>query len=109
MPGGGVIVADCQVWLFPIRPVPDNDVKKPFMFVFKDWEDYRKNADAEYNAKHGVKAGKAKKVESIRHKKFGEGTIVEKKGGFLIVQFEKVGRKQLNEKVCLDKGLIEFG
>lgn len=25
--------------MFPIRPVPDNDVKKPAMFVFKDMED----------------------------------------------------------------------
>ncbi len=47
------------------------------------------------------------KDRHIRHKKFGEGTIVEKKGGFLIVQFEKAGRKQLNEKVCQEKGLIE--
>ena len=45
-------------------------------------------------------------VVIIRHKKFGEGTIAEK-DRFLIVQFAKVGRKQLNEKVCLDKGLIE--
>lgn len=31
------------------------------------------------------------------------------KSSFLVVQFGKVGRKQLNEKKCLDKGLIEFG
>ena len=55
-----------------------------------------------------MKDGKAKKVERIRHQKFGEGVIVERKDGFLIVQFGKAGRKQLNEKVCLDKGLIEF-
>ena len=78
------------------------------MFAFKGQVDYQKNADVEYNAKHGVKAGKAKKVEKVRHKKFGEGTIVERKDGFLIVQFGKAGRKQLNEKVCLEKGLIEF-
>ena len=37
--------------VFPIRPFPDNDVKKPGMFVFKDWEDYQKNGknvDAKY-------------------------------------------------------------
>ena len=28
-----------KVWMFPIRPVPDNDVKKPAMFVFKDMAD----------------------------------------------------------------------
>ena len=40
-----------KVWMFPIRPVPDNDVKKPQMFVFKDMDDYEnrgKNVDAEY-------------------------------------------------------------
>ena len=77
------------------------------MFAFKGQKTNGKNADAEYNAKHGVKPGKATKVERIRHKKFGVGVILEKKDGFLIVQFGKVGRKQLNEKVCLDKGLIE--
>lgn len=104
---------DRRVWMFPIRPVPENDVKKPSMFVFKDWEDYKKNGknvDAKYNAGHKVKIGKkdaGKTVQKIRHKKFGEGIVVEKKGGFLIIQFDKVGRKQLNEKVCQDKGLIE--
>lgn len=42
---------DRKVWMFPIRPVPDNDVKKPQMFVFKDMDDYKargKNVDAEY-------------------------------------------------------------
>lgn len=42
---------DRKVWMFPIRPVPDNDVKKPTMFVFKDMDDYKtrgKNVDAEY-------------------------------------------------------------
>ena len=45
--------------MFTIQPVPDNDVKKPPMYVFKDWKDYQengKNADAEYNAKHGYEA-----------------------------------------------------
>ena len=47
-------------------------------------------------------------AERIRNKKFGDGVILEKKDGFLIVQFGKVGRKQPNEKVCREKGLIEF-
>lgn len=40
-----------RVWMFPVRPVPDNDVQKPQMFVFKDMEDYKsrgKNVDAKY-------------------------------------------------------------
>ena len=54
------------------------------------------------------KKSSGKPAQKVRHKKFVEGTVVERKNGFLIVQFGKVGRKQLNEKVCLDKGLIEF-
>lgn len=42
---------DRNVWMFPIRPVPDNDVEKPHMFVFKDMDDYKargKHVDEEY-------------------------------------------------------------
>ena len=71
--------------VFPIRPFPDNDVKKPGMFVFKDWEDYQKNGknvDAKYNA---GKKGKARGTASryVRHKKFGEGVVMETKGEFM--------------------------
>ena len=63
-----------------------------------------------YNAGHKVKVGKkssGKSVQKVRHKKFGEGTVVERKGDFIVVQFKNVGRKQLNLKACQDKGLIE--
>ena len=105
---------DRLVWMFPIRPVPENDVKKPSMFVFKDMEDYqknRKNVDAKYNAGHKVKVGKkssGKLVQKIRHKKFGEGVVMETKGEFIVVNFDTVGRKQLNLQLCLDKGLMQF-
>lgn len=104
---------DRLVWMFPIRPVPENDVKKPTLFVFKDMEDYKKNGknvDAKYNAGHKVKVGKkstGKSVQMVRHKKFGEGVVVETKGEFIVVNFASVGRKLLNLKVCQDKGLIE--
>lgn len=42
---------DRKVWIFPIRPVPDNDVEKPTMFVFKDMNDYKtrgEKVDNEY-------------------------------------------------------------
>ncbi len=42
---------DRKVWMFPICPVPENNVKKPEMFVFKDMDDYKargKNVNAEY-------------------------------------------------------------
>ncbi len=101
---------DRIVWMFPIRPVPDNDVKKPGMFVFKDMDDYLKNGknvDAKYNAGRKVKArGTASRY--VRHKKFGEGIIIETKGEFIVVDFATVGRKQLNLQLCLDKELIQF-
>ena len=102
------------VWMFPVRPVPENDVKKPAIFVFKDMDDYRtrgKNVDAEYNKTHINKSKKSSvkaTARRVRHKAFGEGTVIEIKDGFIIVNFEKAGRKQLNYKLCMDKGLIEF-
>ena len=90
------------------------DVVKEEMVVVKDMEDYQKNGknvDAKYNAGHKVKVSKkspGKSVQKVRHKKFGEGTVVERKGEFIVVNFASVGRKQLNLKVCQDKGLMEF-
>lgn len=98
------------VWMFPIRPVPDNDVKKPEMFVFTDMEDYLKNGkdvDAKYNAGKKTKVKKAT-LQRVRHKKFGEGIVIGTKGDFIIVNFETVGRKQLNLQLCLEKKLIEY-
>lgn len=40
-----------KVWMFPVRPVPDNDVIKPLHYVFKDMADYKnrgQNVDREY-------------------------------------------------------------
>ena len=73
------------MWIFPIRLVPEIDVKTPSMFVFKDMEGYKKNGknvDAKYNAGHKVKTIKkssGKSVQKVRHKKFGERTVVERK------------------------------
>ena len=67
------------VWMFPIRPVPENDVRKPGMFVFKDMEDYKrrgKDVDARYNAGRVKVKGRKVSTERIRHKKFGEGVVV---------------------------------
>ena len=55
------------------------------------------------------KKGKAKATTRyVRHKKFGEGIIVETKGEFIVVDFKTVGKKQLNLQLCLDKGLMQF-
>ncbi len=56
---------DRMVWMFPVRPIPDNDVEKPAMFVFKDMEDYKtrgKNVDKEYMKMLAEKKKSGKKV-----------------------------------------------
>lgn len=41
---------DRIVWMFPVRPIPDNDIKKPSLFVFKDMDDYKeRGANVEKN------------------------------------------------------------
>mgnify|MGYP007060525189 CR=1 FL=1 len=32
------------VWMFPVRPTPENDVKKPTLFTFENWDDYKEHA-----------------------------------------------------------------
>lgn len=109
---------DRVVWMFPVRPVPDNDVIKPEGFVFESMEDYKirgKNADAEYSRLHPTKS--KKKVSSsanplkgkkIKHKSYGVGTIAALKDGILTVNFPGASKKTLNYQICLDHQLIEF-
>jgi len=100
---------DCLVWMFPIRPVPVNDVKKPSMYVFKDMDDYQKNGKNIDVMQNPGKKGKARvTTRYVRHKKFGEGIVTEAKGEFIVVDFKTVGKKQLNLQLCLDKGLMQF-
>ena len=64
---------DRLVWMFPIKPVPENNVKKPPMFVFKDMDDYRargKKAEAEYNkglVKKSKRSASKSVVKRVRH------------------------------------------
>ena len=128
---------DRKVWMFPIRPVPDNDVKKPPMFVFKDIEDYKnrgKNVDSEYakfleeNKKKKVKNSSVvipaqvskpepKKVmnapddieaKTVKHKKYGVGLIKKVEGPNLVITFKSVGEKTLNYEVCMQNKLLEI-
>ena len=127
---------DRKVWMFPIRPVPDNDVKKPQMFVFKDMDDYEKrgkNVDAEYikmmsaAKKKGVKkpvfvTSIVPKTEpkpqaeiptdiigkQVKHKVFGLGEIAAIEGASIAVQFDKVGLKKMGYEFCMEKKLLEF-
>jgi hypothetical protein len=60
------------------------------MFVFKDMDDYKvrgKNVDAEYNRTHLKKSRKStvkSDIRRIKHKTFGEGTVIDIKDGFII-------------------------
>lgn len=124
-----------NVWMFPVRPVPENNVIKPTMFVFDDMNDYRtrgKNVDAEYakmltNKKksdgisHVIESAIPKPEEKIileipeniigkkvRHKAFGIGTITGICGASINVNFEKVGVKKMGYEFCLINKMMDF-
>ncbi|NMA74280.1 MAG: HNH endonuclease [Bacteroidales bacterium] len=127
---------DRRVWMFPVRPVPDNDVKKPQMFVFKDMDDYKtrgKNVDEEYAkmiADKKKSKGKAPVVvqpvipkpepkppvvipadivgKPIKHKSFGTGVITAIEGTTIAVEFDKVGLKKMGYEFCMKNKLLEF-
>ncbi|MDY4668430.1 MAG: hypothetical protein SO415_00305 [Oliverpabstia sp.] len=83
-----------KVWIFPVRPVPDNDVKKPAMFVFKDMEDFKT---------------RGKDVDKqVKHKTFGNGTITAIEGTSIPVNFDKVGLKKMGYEFCMEKKMLEF-
>lgn len=127
---------DRRVWMFPVRPVPDNDVKKPQMFVFKDMEDYKsrgKNVDAEYAKMVADKKKNKGKVpvvvqpvipkpepkppvvipadivgKQVKHKTFGVGVITAIEGASIAVEFDKVGVKKMGYEFCMNNKLLEF-
>lgn len=125
-----------KVWMFPIRPVPDNDVKKPEMFVFKDMEDFRirgKYVDEQYikmiTAKNKKGDNKPAYVspaipkpepkpqvvipadlvgKQIKHKTFCLGVVTAIDGASIVVTFDNIGEKKIGYEFCLEKKLIEF-
>lgn len=108
---------DRQVWMYPVRPVPDNDVRKPTGLVFKDMDDYKKNgknADVEFvrNMKKTPKLSHSSsggmKGKKIRHKTYGVGTVTKLQEGMLHVTFSGNDKRTLNYDVCMEKKLIEF-
>ena len=108
---------DRRVWMYPVRPVPDNDVKKPTGLVFKDMDDYKKNgkdADAAFvkNMKKAPKktssAGSGMKGKKIRHRTYGVGTVTKLQEGMLYVTFSGNDKRTLNYDICVEKKLIEF-
>ena len=119
-----------KVWMFPIRPVPDNDVKKPVMFVFEDMEDFKKrgkDVDAQYMKMIAAKKkGGSKPVyvppviskpepkslvvipadiigKQVKHKAFGVGMITAIEGTSIAVEFDKAGSKKMGYEFCMEK------
>ena len=128
---------DRKVWMFPIRPVPDNDVRKPSMFVFADMEDYKargKNVDAEYakilaeKKKPGIIAHTSAPApviqkpvpkppvvipkdiigKRVKHKSFGIGTITSIDGAAINVDFETVGAKKMGYEFCMKNNILQY-
>ena len=125
-----------KVWMFPIRPVPDNDVRKPSMFVFKDMEEYKtrgKNVDSEYAKYLAEKKKRGNKVlippappvvkpepkppvvipkdilgKKVKHKTFGIGTISQVGDTSIEVDFEMVGIKKMGYEFCMKNKMLEF-
>ena len=124
-----------KVWMFPIRPVPDNDVKKPPMFVFKDMEDFKsrgKDVDAQYmKVLAAKKKGESKPPydppviprpkskppvvipadivgKKVKHKSFGTGIVTVIDGSSIIVNFDKVGKKMMGYEFCMENKMLEF-
>lgn len=86
---------DRKVWMFPIRPVPNNDVKKPTMFVFKDMDDYKtrgKNVDEEYMKKFS-KRRKSSKKEVEKLALSGSVTPPDCSRAVVIVPSELIGKQ----------------
>ena len=112
-----------KVWMFPIRPVPDNDVRKPSMFVFKDLEDYktlgknkRGNKTSTPPAPPVIKPEPKPPViipkdilgKKVKHKTFGIGTISVVGDTSIEVDFETVGVKKMGYEFCIKNKMLEF-
>jgi hypothetical protein len=109
------------VWMFPVRPVPENNVRKPEMLVFSDMADYLsrgKTADRDYviwrdHQKKRPKTSSSNKSglvgQLIIHKTNGKGIIKKYDGTLITVKFENGETKTLNYKICIDKQLIQIG
>ena len=124
-----------KVWMFPIRPVPDNDVKKPDMFVFKDMDDFKnrgKDVDEQYMKMIvAKKKSKSKPIyvepvaskpepkppvvipvdiigKPVKHRTFGVGVISAIVGEAILVKFDTAGEKKMGYEFCIQNNMLEF-
>lgn len=113
---------DRLVWMFPVRPVPENNVRKPDMFVFSDMEDYLKrgkDADAEYarwreqQRRPRSASSRSNRQNSIigkavTHQTNGRGTVKNFDGKMITIAFSNGCTKSFNYQICIEKQLIEI-
>lgn len=114
---------DRLVWMFPVRPVPENDVRKPSMFVFSDMDDYQqrgKNVDREYLVWREAQKSKKKTAptskkhqglvgQSVIHKTNGKGIVQAFDGKTITIRFENKETKSYNYEFCIERQLLEIG
>lgn len=110
------------VWMFPVRPVPENDVRKPEMFVFKDQEDYErngKNVDERYAAQQTqrVQLAQRKKApkknnglvgKTVFHKTNGTGVVKKFDGTILTVKFQNGETKTFLYSLCQENHILQI-
>lgn len=111
------------VWMFPVRPVPENNVRKPEMLVFSDMANYQKrgkNIDREYaiwrdsskqkrSKSSAVKSKNSLVGQPILHKTQGKGIIKKFDGTVITVKFENRDTKNFNYSMCIEKQLVQIG
>ncbi len=113
---------DRLVWMFPVRPVPENNVRKPEMLVFSDMADYLergKNVDRDYvlwredqkkkRPKSSTKNSGGLVGQIITHKTNGKGVVKKFDGTIITVKFDNGETKTLNYNMCLEKRLLQMG
>lgn len=113
---------DRLVWMFPVRPVPENNVRKPEMLVFADMDDYLrrgKNVDREYVAwreramKKRTRSASPSKINglvgrAVTHTTNGVGIVKNYDGTLITVKFNNGQTKTLNYNICIEKNLLQF-
>lgn len=111
-----------RVWMFPVRPVPENNVRKPEMFVFTDMDDYHargKNVDHDFyvwreqQKKRPSRSSTPKQKngivgKSVFHKSNGQGVIKSFDGTLITIRFANGETKTYNYNMCIEKQLIEI-
>ena len=105
---------DREVWMFPIRPVPDVEYAK--ILAEKKKRGNKSKSVAPVTAPVAPKPEPKPPVvippeivgKKVKHKTFGVGTITAISGTSIDVNFEKIGLKKMGYEFCMEKKMLEF-